>query len=381
MELSLYTQSLLWAFGLALVFGAIANKANFCTMGAVSDWVNIGDLSRLRSWMLAIATAIVGVGILEYSGVIDLSLTTSNDTSNPPYRSANFIWLRHLLGGLMFGVGMTLASGCGNKTLVRLGEGNLKSVVVLAVMGITAWWMLFSNLSYFGFLQWMLPLSIDLSLYQIPSQDLAAVAAGIFGFDSGATAGLVVALLVAIPLLIWTLRARDFRENIELLSAGLVIGVIVVIGWYVTAGPSGQALLEELEFMDQRPFFTGAQSFTFIGPAGHVVQYAKQGFSSIYLTFGVALVAGVILGSFLYTVLFRKVRIEWFVNWKDFAMHVFGAVLMGVGGVLGLGCTIGQGITGMSTLALGSFVTLIAIIAGSAATMKYQFYLMMREDV
>jgi hypothetical protein len=133
--------------------------------------------------------------------------------------------------------------------------------------------------------------------------------------------------------------------------------------------------------MDQRPFFTGAQSFTFIGPAGHVVQYAKQGFSSIYLTFGVALVAGVILGSFLYTVLFRKVRIEWFVNWKDFAMHVFGAVLMGVGGVLGLGCTIGQGITGMSTLALGSFVTLIAIIAGSAATMKYQFYLMMREDV
>jgi uncharacterized membrane protein YedE/YeeE len=381
MELSLYTQSLLWAFGLALVFGAIANKANFCTMGAVSDWVNIGDLSRLRAWMLAIATAIVGVGILEYSGVIDLSLTTSNDTSNPPYRSANFIWLRHLLGGLMFGVGMTLASGCGNKTLVRLGEGNLKSVVVLAVMGITAWWMLFSNLSYFGFLQWMLPLSIDLSLYQIPSQDLAAVAAGIFGFDSGATAGLVVALLVAIPLLIWTLRARDFRENIELLSAGLVIGVIVVIGWYVTAGPSGQALLEELEFMDQRPFFTGAQSFTFIGPAGHVVQYAKQGFSSIYLTFGVALVAGVILGSFLYTVLFRKVRIEWFVNWKDFAMHVFGAVLMGVGGVLGLGCTIGQGITGMSTLALGSFVTLIAIIAGSAATMKYQFYLMMREDV
>ena len=380
MELSLYTQSLLWAFGLALVFGAIANKANFCTMGAVSDWVNIGDLSRLRAWMLAIATAIVGVGILEYSGVIDLSLTTSNDTSNPPYRSANFIWLRHLLGGLMFGVGMTLASGCGNKTLVRLGEGNLKSVVVLAVMGITAWWMLFSNLSYFGFLQWMLPLSIDLSLHQIPSQDLAAVAGGVFGFDSGATAGLVVALLVAIPLLIWTLRARDFRENIELLSAGLVIGVIVVIGWYVTAGPSGQALLEELEFMDQRPFFTGAQSFTFIGPAGHVVQYAKQGFSSIYLTFGVALVAGVILGSFLYTVLFRKVRIEWFVTWKDFAMHVFGAVLMGIGGVLGLGCTIGQGITGMSTLALGSFVTLIAIIAGSAATMKYQFYLMMRED-
>jgi uncharacterized protein len=380
MELDLYTQSLLWAFGLALVFGAIANKANFCTMGAVSDWVNIGDLSRLRSWMLAIATAIIGVGVLEYAGTIDLSLTTSNDTSNPPYRSANFIWLRHLLGGLMFGVGMTLASGCGNKTLVRLGEGNMKSVVVLVVMGITAWWMLFSNLSYYAFLQWMLPFSIDFSQRGIPSQDIAAVAAGLFGFDSSPASGLVFALLVAIPLLIWVLRARDFRENIELLSAGLIIGVLVVIGWYVTAGASGQALLEELEFMDQRPFFTGAQSFTFIGPAGHVVQYAKEGFSSIYLTFGVALVAGVIVGSFLYTVLFRKVRIEWFVNGKDFTMHVLGAILMGAGGVLSLGCTIGQGITGVSTLALGSFVTIIAIIAGSAATMKYQFYLMMRED-
>ena len=99
MQLDLYSQSLLWAFGLSVIFGVIANKANFCTMGAVSDWINIGDLSRLRAWFLAIATAIIGVGVLEYSGSIDMSLTTSNETSNPPYRSANFIWLRHLVGG------------------------------------------------------------------------------------------------------------------------------------------------------------------------------------------------------------------------------------------------------------------------------------------
>lgn len=380
MELDLYAQSLLWAFGLSLVFGAIANKANFCTMGAVSDWVNIGDQSRLRAWFLAIATAIIGVGILEYSGSIDMSLTTSNDTSNPPYRSANFIWLRHLVGGLMFGVGMTLASGCGNKTLVRLGEGNMKSLVVLAVMGIAAWWMLFSNFGYFVFLQWMLPLSIDFSLRDIPAQDIATVLAGLGGFDSRPVLGLTVALLAAIPLLIWILRARDFRQNLELVSAGVVIGALIVIGWYVTAGPSGLALLDELAFMDQRPFFTGAQSLTFIGPAGHVVQYINQGFAAIYLTFGVATLSGVVVGSFLYTLIFRKIRIEWFVTWQDFAMHVIGAVLMGIGGVLAMGCTIGQGITGVSTLALGSILTIVAIIAGSAATMKYQFYLMMRED-
>jgi uncharacterized membrane protein YedE/YeeE len=376
MELDLYTQSLLWAFGLSLVFGGIANKANFCTMGAVSDWINMGDLNRMRSWMLAVVTAILGVGILEYTGSIDLSLTTSNETSNPPYRTANFIWLRHLLGGLMFGVGMTLASGCGNKTLVRLGEGNM----VLIIMGICAWWMLFTNLSYNGFLQWMLPLSIDFSLQDIPSQDIAAVVFGLAGVEWGPTHGLIIALLAGLPLLFWILRAGDFRQNLELVGAGLVIGALIVIAWYVTAGGAGQALMEELEFMDEPPFFTGAQSLTFIGPSGHIVQYLKESFAATFLTFGVATIAGVVFGSFLYTLIFRKIRIEWFVSWNDFFMHAAGAVLMGIGGVLAMGCTIGQGISGVSTLALGSILTILSIIAGSAATMKYQYYLMMRED-
>ncbi len=378
--LDLYTEYLLWAFALAFVFGAIANKANFCTMGAVSDWINIGDLSRMRSWMLAIATAIIGVGILEYLGMIDLALTASNETSNPPYRSPVFIWPRHLLGGLMFGVGMTLASGCGNKTLVRIGEGNMKSLIVLLVMAIAAWWMLFTNLSYLGFLQWMLPVSIDFSLRDIPGQDITAVLFGLASVELTASHGLVIALLAGIPLLIWILRSADFRRNLELVSAGLVIGLLVVIGWYVTAGPGGITLLEELEFMDQRPFFTGAQSLTFIGPTGHLAQYLKEGFASVFLTFGVATILGVVIGSFLYTVIFRKVRIEWFASWNDFLMHVAGGLLMGIGGVLAMGCTIGQGISGVSTLALGSILTIFSIIAGSAATMKYQYYRMMRED-
>ncbi len=380
MELDLYAQSLLWAFGLSIIFGAIANKANFCTMGAVSDWVNMGDLSRMRSWMLAVVTAILGVGLLEYTGSIDLSLTTSNETSNPPYRVANFIWLRHLLGGLIFGVGMTLASGCGNKTLVRLGEGNMKSLVVLAIMGICAWFMLFTNLSYNGFLQWMLPLSIDFSLRDIPSQDIAAVVFGLAGIEWDATRGFIIALLAGLPLLFWILKARDFRQNLDLLLAGLIIGALIVVAWYITAGPGGLLLMEELHFMDDPPFFTGAQSLTFIGPTGHIAQYLKEGFAATFLTFGVATVAGVILGSFLYTLLFRKIRIEWFVSWNDFLMHAIGAVMMGIGGVLAMGCTIGQGISGVSTLALGSILTILSIIAGSAATMKYQYYLMMRED-
>ena len=329
MQLDLYSQSLLWAFGLSLIFGAIANKANFCTMGAVSDWINIGDLSRMRSWLLAIATAITGIGLLEYTGSIDLSLITSNDTSAPPYRSANFIWLRHLVGGLMFGVGMTLSSGCGNKTLVRLGEGNMKSLIVLAIMAISAWWMLFSSFDYLVFLQWMLPVSIDFSNWGIPSQDIAAVVFGLSGVEFTAMHGLIIALLVALPLLFWILKSQDFRNNLELVSAGLVIGSLIIIAWYITTGPQGLALLDELDFMDERPFFAGAQSLSFIGPSGHVAQYIKEGFASVYLTFGVATVTGVVVGSFLYTVIFRKVRIEWFISWNDFLMHAIGGVLDG----------------------------------------------------
>ena len=379
MNLDLYTQALIWFFILSVILGAIANKANFCTMGAVSDWVNIGDLNRLRSWLLSIAIAVIGVGILEFSDLIDMTLTSSNDTSNPPYRTPTFVWLRNIVGGVMFGVGMTLSSGCGNKTLVRLGEGNLKSLVVLIIMALAAALMLFSSFDFWVFLQWMTPVSIDFTELDIASQDLGSVLAGLAGVEPGPLSLFIPALVLGGAILIWVLRSSDFRSNRELLLAGIVIGAIVVTGWYITAGPLGTALLEELEFMDERPYAAGAQSFSFIAPTAHTAQYIYQGFSPVFLSIGVVTLLGVIAGSFLYTIIFRSFRIEWFVNWMDFLMHAIGAVLMGIGGVLAMGCTIGQGISGVSTMALGSILTLVSIIGGSAATMKYQYYLMMRE--
>jgi uncharacterized membrane protein YedE/YeeE len=380
MNLDLYTQTLVWFFILSIIFGAIANKANFCTMGAVSDWVNIGSLNRLRCWLLSIAIAVIGVGILEFNGAIDMSLTSSNDTANPPYRVAEFVWLRHLVGGLMFGIGMTLSSGCGNKTLVRLGEGNLKSLVVLLIMAFAASAMLFSSFDYWVFLQWMSPVSIDFTELGISSQDVGSVLSGLAGVEPEPLNLFISALLPGAAMLVWVFRSSDFRSNRELLSAGIVIGSLVIIAWYITAGPMGTELLEELDFMDERPYAAGAQSFSFIAPSAHTAQYIYQGFSSVYLSIGVVTLIGVVVGSFLFTVIFRRVRLEWFVNWTDFSMHAIGAILMGIGGVLAMGCTIGQGISGVSTMALGSILSIFSIIAGSALTMKYQYYLMMRED-
>ncbi len=380
MNLDLYTQTLIWFFILSVIFGAIANKANFCTMGAVSDWINIGDLNRLRAWLLAIAVAVIGVGILEFNGSIDMSLTTSNDTSNPPYRVPTFVWLRNLVGGLMFGIGMTLSSGCGNKNLIRLGEGNLKSLVVLIIMALAASAMLFSSFDYWLFLQWMMLASIDFSELGIGSQDVGSVVSGLVGVEPESLNLFIAALVLGGAILAWILRSSDFRSDRELLSAGIIIGTLVIIAWYITTGPMGIELLEELDFMDERPYAAGAQSMSFIAPTAHTAQYVYQGFSSTFLSIGVVTVLGVIVGSFLYTVIFRTVRLEWFANWVDFLMHAIGAVLMGIGGVLAMGCTIGQGISGVSTLALGSLLTILSIIGGSAATMKFQYYLMLRED-
>ena len=122
------------------------------------------------------------------------------------------------------------------------------------------------------------------------------------------------------------------------------------------------------------------QSFTFINPIGQTLGYVSNGLSSALLTFGIVAVFGVIFGSFLWALISRSFRIEWFVNFKDFLTHVIGAVLMGFGGVLAMGCTIGQGITGVSTLAVGSIMAFLAIVFGSALTMKIQYYQMLYED-
>ncbi len=380
MELELYTQYLIWFFCIALVFGALANKANFCTMGAVADWANFGDLNRMRSWVLAIALTVIGVGVLEYMGIIDMSLTTSVDTSTPPYRFSNFVWLRHLFGGTMFGIGMSLASGCGNKTLVRLGEGNLKSLVVLLVITLSAALMFFTSFDYDLFLQWMNPLSIDFGEMGASGQDIASVIAAMTGIEDSDLLHLMVPLTVGTVQLVWVFMSAEFRKEKLLIITGIIIGGLALLGWYLTAGPEGQVLIEEIDFMDEPPYATGAQSVTFIGPTAHFAQYVYRGFDFTYLSMGVVLLAGVIVGSFLYTLIFRRVRLEWFVAWDDFFRHVIGGVLMGIGGVLALGCTIGQGITGFSTMALGSFVSIAAIVVSSMMTMKYQYYRMLHDD-
>ena len=383
-------QFFLWStFVVSILLGMVVNKTNFCTMGAVSDMVNMNDYNRLRAWFLAIALAIIGVTLLEYAGIVNVTDTF------PPYRSSQLIYIENIIGGLLFGIGMTLASGCGNKTLIRIGGGNIKSVMVFIIIAVIAYYMtnpfpdsdktLYSVLFY----DWTSPLAASLDSHQ----DIGALLANT---NNTAIMRLIAGLVIATALLFYIFKSSDFRSSKDNIIAGIIIGLIIVAAWVISSNIQISAddsqytmgdYYQEWDMLADSDAGKPAQgnplspqSFTFINAIGQTLYYLKDGFKSNALTFGLVSVFGVILGSLLWSLISRSFRIEWFSDSKDFINHFIGGVFMGFGGILATGCTIGQGITGVSTLAVGSIITLIAIIFGSAMTMKIQYYKIVYEE-
>ena len=374
MEFNIVHEVMLYGFVVALVMGALVNKTNFCTMGAVSDWVNMGKKGRLYAWMFAICIVLVGALILEATGTLSLSSTI------PPYRTANFAWLRYILGGFMFGIGMTLAGGCGNKTLVNIGGGNLKSLFVLVVLAYFAYLMTKTDFYAVVFYSWINYTTIDLAARGVESQSLSHLLAGLFGLEDNKTLHLVLGGIIVLGILWLIFRSKQFYRNFNNVLGGLIVGLAVLACWYITGGPMGQEAIEAADFMDEVPVGVGVQSYTFINPTGEIWHYLNYPTDYSLITLGMMAVVGVISGSLLYALISRKFRFVWFSSWSDFFKHFAGGVLMGIGGVLSMGCTIGQGITGVSTLALGSMLVLVSIVFGSALTMKIQMYKMCYED-
>ena len=359
----------LGGFILAFIFGAVANRTNFCTMGAVSDVVNMGSWGRMRMWLLAIAVAILGTHALQLAGLIDITKSF--------YVRPNFTWLSYVLGGFLFGVGMTLGSGCGSKTLVRVGGGSLKSLVVCIFLGIAAY-MTLKGLFAIWRTRWIDPVAADLAAHNLPRQDLPTLISAWTG-ASLAPIELATALGVAGALLAFVFKDRDFRGSFDHVLGGTVVGLVIVGGWYVT-GHLGFA--ENPETLQDTFFGTNShtiESLSFVSPVANTLELLMLwSDKSLGLTFGIAATLGIVLGSLAYALASRTFRWEGFAGAEDTANHVIGGLLMGFGGVLALGCTIGQGLTGFSTLALGSILSFLAIVAGSALTMKLQYWRMTR---
>lgn len=353
------------AFALAFVFGVIANRTNFCTMGALSDVVNMGHWGRLRMWLLAIAVAMLGTSLLAASGQIDVAKAT---TMRP-----NLSWLSLALGGLLFGVGMTLAGGCANKNLVRLGGGSLRSLVVLTFMAIASYMTL---KGLFG--QWRAsyldPVAVNLGEMGWSDQSLATLVERATGL-TGSTALLGTMAVLVLVLLAFVFKDARFRANRMQVLGGVVIGALVVGGWYVS-GHLGYG--ENPNTLEDTFFATNSrtiESMSFVGPMAYGLELLMLWTdASLHVTFGIATVIGVVLGSAAYALVARTFRWEGFASLGDLRGQLAGAVLMGFGGVTALGCTIGQGLTGLSTLAIGSFIAVAGIVAGSVVTLKFMLW-------
>lgn len=324
---------------IGLVFGAVVQRTSFCAMGAISDRVALGDGRRLRAWVLAVAVAALGTHALLALG--------QGGIDKSAYLAPRVAWLGAALGGLLFGFGMVFAGGCASRTVVKVGAGSLKSLVVFIVMGIVGYATVRGILAP-PRLAADAATAIELAGGQGVHQ--------VLGGGALVEIGLVGALVAG--ALWWCFKDRAFRRSRRDVIAGMALGALVVAGWAATG------ILAVDPFEPPAP-----QSLTLIGPAGDTLQYLMT-FTGAKLGFGVAVTFGIVAGSAVAALASGTFRLEGFADRADMLRHLGGASLMGLGGVMAGGCTVGQGLTGAATLGLASLLALGGIVAGAVLAIR-----------
>lgn len=374
-ETAVHLKQLLLMLFLGGCFGVLLSRTGFCTMGAVSDWVNMGDKGRIGAWFGAIWLTMFGVMIFQQLGFLSLQDTVT------PYLSPRFRWLQQMVGGFLFGIGMALASGCLSKNLVRFGGGSLKSLLVLIVAALAAFLITRGGLYELLFKPWLAVAEVDLGARGIVSQELPFIVSAQFGLGFDPFVNRLTILVLLAAFFVWFMRKEwSALARPQNLIASVVLALLVLTGWILTGGLYGQLWQEEVAFLDQIPVGVGAQSLTFTAPLIETADFIVDGFSWLKVSPAMVAALGVVLGSLFFSLLSGLFHLESIRLNSDLFRHLTGGVLMGAGGVLALGCSIGQGLTGISTLAAGSFVAVTSMIFGAALTMRVQFYRLVYES-
>jgi len=344
---------------IGVVFGYIVFKTNFCTMGSISDIMNFGDYRRFRSWLLATATAVIGAAVLEVAGIVDLSGSL--------YLTPSLNWLGNIVGGLLFGFGMVFAGGCTSRNLVRAGGGDLRSLVVLIVVGIFGYMTIGGLLGPLRVAIFS-PVTVNLADYGLDSQRSGDILAVLTGLDVSMARNIVLVAVLA-AFLGYIFKDKGFRTSPVHIIAGVGIGLCVTAAWLLTG-------LAQDDFADVP---VALASLTYVRPSGDTLDYLMRFTAYATPSFAVVTTLGALLGGFIGAVVHGKFAIATFADAKDTTRNLFGAALMGIGGVVALGCTVGQAVSGASTMALGSYITFAFIVVGGIAGMKFFEYLLMRE--
>lgn len=330
--------TLVFLFGLGggILLGLAARVGRFCTLGAVEDALYQNSTIRLRMWILAIGVAIVGTFALIGFGALDAGQTI--------YLAQAWNPLASIFGGLVFGYGMALAGNCGFGALARLGGGDLRSFVIVVVMGIAAYVTLNGPLA---------PLRVALMPAYPSSPDALP---GLANWLSATTGLPTTAIGLAVGAIIIAVAAahREFLHRPGSVFWAAVVGVAVVSGW------AGTQWVAENGFAP-----VPVESHTFSAPLGDALFYVMTSTGSS-LNFGIGSVAGVLVGAFLGSLIKGHFRWEACDDPRELRRQITGAAMMGVGAVVAFGCTIGQGISAFSVLYFGAPVTLVCILIGAA---------------
>ena len=350
------TQLLAGGFLVSLVLGGAAQASRFCPQGGLREAVLEGRPQRLAAYFAATGFALLAVAGLQWL------LQQGLQPSHPPYRSQQFPWGRYALGGLLFGSGMVLARGCPLRTLVLSAQGSVQALLSLGAMSVAA----FAMTSSFVFNDWIAPwivrLNLDLGRWGWRSQGLDALL-GLHGWQARALLGLALGALV----LVLAARASAGEWRRLRWAGSALIGLTVAAGYWLTAGPIGARAATDAAFMSQPPDGMGVQSFSFAGPLSDLAHFAMHAHAQTF-TFGVVLVLGTFLGAAISAVVRRELRMQLPRAPRELALRLLGAMMTGAGAVLGLGCTVGHGLSGLAVLSMGSALGLACIFLGAMGT-------------
>jgi uncharacterized protein len=333
---------ILTGLAIGLIYGAVGLLSGFCLMSSMRGYLADGDGRLVRTYALAIAVAMAASQFLAGSGTVDLGRSI--------YLQQSFSAPVLFLGGLLFGYGMVLSNGCGSRALVLLGCGNLRSFVVVIVLAIAA------QMTLKGLIAPARIALVQASQATVSVNSLPALLSTL-GLGENASRALATALIVA-ALIFFAFAHTAFRRSPGQIAAGIVVGLLIAGGWFATGYLSAD---------DFNP--VPVTSLTFVAPIADALQYAMLS-TGLTLNFGIATVAGVLAGSLVTALATGRFHLEGYMSPRHMLRSAGGAALMGIGGVMAFGCSIGQGLTGLSTLALASFVAVAGILLGTTAGLR-----------
>lgn len=325
--------ALIGLFG-GVILGLAARLGRFCSMGTIEDALYQGSTHRARQWGVALGVAMSGTFALIATGLFDPSVS--------PYLALTWHPLATILGGLIFGYGMAMAGNCGFGALARLGGGDLRSFVIVLVMGLSTYITLNGPLA-----------KLRVTLFPPrPADSLQGIAHGL-GLPTTATG-----LILSFAILALALSSKSFRTEGKLILWGGLVGLAILSGWV------GTTWLAQATF-DSEPIV----SHSFAAPIGDTLLYLMTS-SATTPGFGTGSVLGVLLGAAIGSLLKGHFRWEACEDPRELKRQIGGAALMGIGAVLAVGCTVGQGLAAFSLLAYSAPVAVLSIVAGAALGLR-----------